>query len=158
MLRLGVLGCLLLTAGLVVLAMGRSSAHATVEHSCGLTDRQFISNYQVQLESVGMYGDDYLSGAATAGDVISAADEAARIVRTSAPFDTSLQTVKHYAPAMFVEYGRAVRARSKGKDSTSHMYRAYNIGAAVQDTLREAEPALSAAGCDVSSLLTKTAN
>lgn len=158
MLRLGVVACLLITAGFVVLAMGRSSAHATVEHSCGLTDRQFISNYQVQLEAVGMYGSDYLNGSATAGDVISAANEAARIVHTSAPFDTSLQTVKHFAPAMFVEYGRAVRARSKGKDSTAHMYRAYSIGAAVQDTLREAQPALSAAGCDVSPLLTKTAS
>src|SRR3954471_21317829 len=106
MLRLGVVVLLLLvSSGAVYASAGRSSQPAPVQHSCGLTDRQFLANYQVQLTAVGMYGDDYLDGSAKAPEVIAAAGEAARAVRSSAPFDPSLLTVRNYAPAMFLEFG-----------------------------------------------------
>lgn len=118
-----------------------------------MTDRQFLSNYQVQMASVGMYGDDYLAGAVDAREVIVAAKEAARVVRTSAPFDPSLMVVRHYAPAMFLEFGRAVKARAAGKNAGPAMYRSYSISTHVREVLREAQPGLAAAGCDVSDLL-----
>jgi hypothetical protein len=152
MLRLGVLVLMLVSIGAVLAAAGRSSAPAAVQHTCGLTDRQFLSNYQVQLTGVGMYGDDYLSGSAKAEDVIGAAREAARVVRTSAPQDPSLLTVRHYAPVMFLEFGRAVRARAAGRNAGPAMYRSYSLGARVNEVLREAQPGLSAMGCDVSDL------
>jgi hypothetical protein len=118
-----------------------------------LTDRQFISNYQVQLAAVGMYGDDYLAGAAKAREVIGAAREAARVVRTSAPFDPSLLVVRHYAPGMFLEFGRAVKARAAGEDAAPAMYRSYSISAHVNEILRNARPGLEAAGCNIGDLL-----
>ena len=153
MLRLGVIVLLLVTAFAVVLGASRSSAHATVEHSCGVTDRQFLQIVAMQVESVGLYGDDYLHGTAKANELIAVAHEAARAVRETAPFDTSLQTVRHYLPAMFLQYADAVRMREAGKDSARDMYLAYSTGARVKDVLREAQPALTAAGCDVSNLL-----
>jgi hypothetical protein len=153
MLRLGVAVLLLVSVGAFMASAGRSSAPAVVEHTCGLTDRQFLSNYRVQLASVGMYGDDYLAGAADAKDVIAAAKEAARIVRTSAPFDPTLLVVRHYAPAMFLEFGRAVKARAAGKNAGPAMYRSYSIGTHVSEILREAQHGLAAKGCDVSDLL-----
>ena len=100
-----------------------------------------------------MSGSDYLAGAAKAQEVIGAASEAARVVRTSAPFDPSLQIVRKYAPAMFLEYGRAVRARAAGKNASPAMYRSYTISSHVNEVLRDAQPGLAAAGCDVTDLL-----
>jgi hypothetical protein len=153
MLRLGVAVLMLVSVGAVLASAGRSSAPAPVQHTCGLTDRQFLANYQVQLASVGMYGDDYLQGSTKAQDVIDAAREAARVVRTSAPLDPSLLVVRRYAPAMFLEFGRAVRARAAGRSAAPAMYRSYSISTHVNDVLREAQPGLAAAGCDVTDLL-----
>ena len=51
------------------------------------------------------------------------------------------------------DYADAVRARSRGEDAGRAMYLAYQIGARIRDTLREAQPDLAAAGCDISDLL-----
>ena len=152
MLRLVVAVLMLVSIGAILASAGRSSAPAKIVHTCGLTDRQFLSNYQVQLAAVGMYGDDYLAGSAKAQEVIGAAREAARVVRTSAPFDPSLLVVRHYAPAMFLEYGRAVKARAAGKNASPAMYRSYSISTHVNEVLRDAQPGLAAAGCDVTDL------
>ncbi len=155
MLRLGVLVLLLfllVSAGAVYASSGRSATSAHIQHVCGLTDRQFISNFQVQLAAVGMYGNDFLAGAAKAQEVIAAAREAARVVRTSAPQDPSLLTVRQYAPGMFLEFGRAVKARAAGRNASPAMYRSYSISTRVNDVLREAQPGLEAAGCNVSDL------
>jgi hypothetical protein len=153
MLRLGVAVLMLVSLGAILASTGRSSAPAPVHHTCGLTDRQFLTNYQVQLAAVGMYGDDYLSGSAQAQEVIAAAREAARVVRTSAPQDPSLLTVRHYAPAMFLEYGRAVKARAAGKNASPAMYRSYSISTHVNEVLQDAQPGLAALGCEISDLL-----
>src|SRR3954463_11257013 len=117
MLRLSVVVLLVLvTTGAVYASAGRSSQPAAVRHSCGVTDRQFLANYQVQLAAVGMYGDDYLHGSAKPQDVIGAAKEAARAMRSSAPFDPSLLTVRRYAPAMFLEFGRRREGARLGEE------------------------------------------
>ena len=153
MLRLVVAVFLLVSIGAILASAGRSSAPTRIQHTCGLTDRQFLSNYQVQLAAVGMFGDDYLHGSAKAQEVIDAAREAARVVRTSAPQDPSLMVVRKYAPAMFLEFGRAVRARAAGKNASPAMYRSYSISSHVNEILREAQPGLAAEGCDVGDLL-----
>jgi hypothetical protein len=152
MLRLVVAVLMLVSIGAILASSGRSSAPARIQHTCGLTDRQFLENYRMQMTSVGMYGDDYLAGSAKAPEVIGAAREAARVVRTSAPQDPSLLVVRHYAPAMFLEFGRAVRARAAGKNASPAMYRSYSISTQVTEVLREAQPGLAAAGCDVTGL------
>src|SRR3954471_807512 len=141
MLRLVVVVLMLVSVGAILASSGRSSAPGRIQHTCGLTDRQFLANYQVQLAAVGMYGDDYLHGAADPQDVIGAARDAAHAVRSSAPLDPSLLTVRHYAPAMFLEFGRAVRARADGRNATPAMYRSYSLGARVEEVLRDAQPA-----------------
>lgn len=154
MLRLAVFGVVIVAvAAFLGFARGSSAAHGPVQHSCGLTDKQFLAVYQLQLQAVGMYGSDYLNGSAKAQDAVSAAKEAALAVRSSAPFDPSLQTVQHYAPPMFLEYGRALKARAAGKDAAPAMYRAYRLGATVEDVLRAAEPDLTPLGCNVADVL-----
>jgi hypothetical protein len=153
MLRLVVAVFMLVSVGAILASAGRSSAPAPIQHVCGLTDKQFLSNYQFQLAAVGMYADDFLHGSAKAQEVIDASTEAARVVRTSAPQDPSLLIVRQYAPAMFAEFGRAVKARSAGKNAAPAMYRSYSIRAHVNEILREAQPGLAAQGCTVADLL-----
>jgi hypothetical protein len=154
MLRFGVVAAVALCASALLAVQGRTAAHPTVvKHTCGLTDQQFLVNYKLELEDVGVYGGDYLSGDAKAGDVESAADEAASVVRNSRPLDPSLKTVRALAPAMFTEYAAAVNARAHGKSAARQMYLSYQIGWRVQYTLRQAEPGLSAKGCEVGDLL-----
>jgi hypothetical protein len=153
MLRIGVIVLLLGAASVFVAAQGHSSASASIEHTCGLTDHQFIAEYQVEIESVGMYGSDYLNGQAKASDVIAATNEATQVVRDTNPYDPSLATVRQLAPGMFSAYADAVRARERGGTAARQMYLAYTVGARVRDVLREAEPGLRAAGCDVADLL-----
>jgi hypothetical protein len=152
-LRLGVIAVVLLTASAVLLAVSHSSAQATVEHSCGLTDREFLQIAEIQVEAVGVYGDDYLHGDAKAKELISVSREAARAVRATVPYDTSLQTARNYLPIMFLHYADAVQMRESGKNAAPDMYLAYQVGARVKQVLAQAEPALTAAGCDVSDLL-----
>jgi hypothetical protein len=153
MLRFGVVAAVLACTGAFLASQGHSAAPVAIQHTCGLTDRQFLENYQVQLAEVGVYGDDYLKGNATAKDVISAAQGAAKVVHSSAPFDPSLQLVKKYAPVMFVQYAEAVAARAAGHSAAREMYMAYSIGSRVEETLRDAQPGLAALGCDVSDVL-----
>ncbi len=53
---------------------------------------------------------------------------------------------------MFLEFGRAVRARAAGRNAAPAMYRSYSIRTHVDEILRAAQPGLSAEGCDVTSL------
>jgi hypothetical protein len=153
MLRLVVAVLLLVSVGAILASSGRSSAPTQIQHVCGLTDRQFLSNYQVQLTAVGMYADDYLQGSAKAQEVIDTAREAARVVHTSAPQDPSLLVIRQYVPAMFLEFGRAVRDRAAGRNAAPAMYRSYSIRTHVDEILRAAEPGLAAQGCDITDLL-----
>ena len=153
MLRIGVGVLLLAAASVFVAAQGHSSASASIEHSCGLTDRQFIQEYQMEIEAVGLYGSDYLNGVAKASDVIAATREAARVVRATNPYDPSLRTVRRLAPGMFSAYADAVRARERGGTAARQMYLAYSVGARVREVLQEARPGLAAAGCDIGDML-----
>lgn len=153
MLRIGVLVLLLACASVFVAAQGHSSASASIEHTCGLTDHQFIQEYEVEIEGVGMYGTDYLDGEAKASDVIAATQEAGRVIHATNPYDPSLQTVRQLAPGMFSAYADAIRSREQGGNAARQMYLAYSVGARIADVLRDAQPGLAAAGCDVSDML-----
>lgn len=151
--RLGVLALVLAATVAFVALRGHATRSAAVEHSCGLTDRQFLTNYQLQLETIGMDGDSYLQGELRAEELIAASREAARVVRSWAPTDPTLRLARRLAPAMFGEYAEAVQAREEHRSAARHMYLAYSIGARVEDVLREAQPELEAAGCDVGDLV-----
>ena len=54
---------------------------------------------------------------------------------------------------MFLEFGKAVKLRAAGKDASPAMYRAYSLSARVRDVLTDAQPALTALGCNVADVL-----
>ena len=147
---------LVLLAALVVLptALGRAQpARAEVVHTCSVTDRDFIKTAESNLAALGLWGEEYLRGEATAREVITEAKAAAKVVRRAGPHDPSLRRTQALLHAMFSEYARAIWAKSKDRDAGTHMYRAYGLANFARDVLIEAAPELRARGCDVSALL-----
>jgi hypothetical protein len=139
------------TGSLVLLVGG--NGRAAVIHTCSATDRQFISSAQLNMEALGSLSQDYLRGDAKADDVIMQTESAIVGLRNTEPSDPSLSKTRAILGAMFVEYGRAIRADQKHHDPGKHIYRAYGLANFAYDVLLQAQPALAKRGCDVSPLL-----
>jgi hypothetical protein len=145
-------GLALFAAAVLLTGSGRAQS-ATIEHTCSATDRQFISSTELNMTSLGAWGEDYRRGDVTEDDVVVEAEKAATRVERLNPSDPSLKKTKLLLAGMFTEYGRAMRAKSRKKDAAPHMYRAYGLANFAFDVLSDAEPELRSRGCDVSGLL-----
>src|SRR5919202_175495 len=153
MMRSGVIAAGLVVAAVVLVAGGRAAPTRTPAHTCSATDRQFISAAELNISSVGLFGESYLHGSANAKEVVGAARDASTAMSATDPRDTSLASARRLMRAMFLEYARAVKAHAKGADAGRHMYRAYSLANFAHEVLTSAEPALAKRGCDVKDLL-----
>ena len=152
--RSGVIAAGLVVAAVVLVAGGRAApSRGGLKHTCSATDRQFITVSETNVASVGLFGESYLRGDAKAKEVVGAARDASVALSDTSPRDTSLKSVKRLMRAMFLEYGRAVHAQSKGGDAGRHMYRAYSLANFAHELLAQAEPGLAKNGCEVKDLL-----
>jgi hypothetical protein len=138
-------------ASLVVLNTG--TGKAAVSHTCSATDRQFLGTAQLNMAALGTLSQDYLQGDAQADDVIMQADSAVASLLNTNPSDPSLSKTRTILRAMFLEYGRAIRADKHERDPGKYIYRAYGLANFAHDVLAGAKPALAKRGCDVSPLL-----
>jgi len=138
-------------ASLVVLMDGKG--RAAVVHTCSATDRQFIGAAQLNMAALGSLSEDYLRGDAKAEDVIELTKSSVVVLHNTNPSDPSLSKTRAILRAMFVEYGRAIRADEQKKDPGKYIYRAYGLANFAHDILQGAKPALAERGCDVSPLL-----
>jgi hypothetical protein len=153
MMRSGVIAAGLVVAAIVLVAGGRAAPTRGVTHTCSATDRQFISTAELNISSIGLFGESYLHGEAQAKEVVGAARDASRAMGDTNPRDTSLSSARRLMRAMFLEYARAVRLHSAGKDAGKHMYRAYSLANFAHEVLEQAQPGLAKRGCDVKDLL-----
>jgi len=148
-------------AGLAVAIVAVSSSalllggnsNAAVRHTCSATDRQFLGAAQLNMAALGTLSQDYLQGDAEADDVILQADSAVTSLVNTNPSDPSLSKTRTILRAMFLNYGRAIRADKKHHDPGKYIYRAYGLANFAHDVLAQARPALAERGCDVSPLL-----
>jgi hypothetical protein len=138
--------------GSMVLLVG-GNGRAAVIHTCSATDRQFIGTAQLNMAALGSLSEDYLHGNAKADDVIEQTQAAVSGLRNTDPSDPSLSKTRAILRAMFLEYGRAIRADQRHHDPGKYIYRAYGLANFAHDVLAQAQPALSERGCDVSPLL-----
>ena len=135
-----------------LLLRGNSNA-AAVRHTCSATDRQFLGAAQLNMAALGTLSQDYLQGDAEADDVILQADSAVTSLVNTNPSDPSLSKTRTILRAMFLNYGRAIRADKRHHDPGKYIYRAYGLANFAHDVLSQARPALAKRGCDVSPLL-----
>jgi hypothetical protein len=141
------------TLVLLAVASGCSGGGTALAHSCTATDQRFIQTASVDVTALGVLTTDYQSGQADAKAVARQAFDAARRVTHVKPQDPSLQAAQTYMDAMFQEYGEAVTLQAKGEDAGERMHRAYGLANFAHDVLAQAQPELSAHGCDVGPLL-----
>jgi hypothetical protein len=136
----------------LVLVLGGTGT-AAVSHTCSATDRQFLSVAQLNMAALGSLSQDYLHGDAKPADVLGQTQMAVVGLRNTEPSDPSLEKTRTILRAMFLEYGRAIRADSKHRDPGKYIYRAYGLANFAHDILSDAQPALQQRGCDVTPLL-----
>src|SRR5262249_28454695 len=101
--------------GAVVLLLG-GNGRAAVMHTCSATDRQFMSVAQLNMAALGSLSQDYMHGDAKPADVIDQTKTAELGIANTNPSDASLAKTRAIPRAMFVEYGRAIRADEHHKN------------------------------------------
>lgn len=141
-----------LVLGALMLFVGGTGQAQTI-HVCSPTDRQFIDVAQLNMASLSSASEDYLHGAAKAASVIDVAATSLQNVKGTHPQDPSLAKTRAILSAMFVEYGKAIRADAEHGDPGKYIYRAYGLANFAHDVLAQAERPLQQRGCDVSPLL-----
>jgi len=144
--------CAVAVLGTFMLFVG-GNGHAQTIHTCSATDRQFIDKAQLNMAALSSESEDFLHGNAKAGEVISTDRMALESIRGTGPSDPSLSKTRAILTAMFVEYGKAIRADENHKDPGQYVYRAYGLANFAHDVLTEAQKPLSQHGCDVTGLL-----
>jgi hypothetical protein len=138
--------------GSLVLLLGGKS-RAAVVHTCSATDRQFISAAQLNMAALGSLSEDYLHGDAKASEVIEQTRTSRLVLHNTNPSDPSLSKTRAILRAMFLEYGRAIKADQHHHNPGQYIYRAYGLANFAHDVLAKAKPALAERGCDISPLL-----
>jgi hypothetical protein len=138
--------------GALVLGLG-GTGRAAVSHTCSVTDRQFMTVAQLNMAAIGSLSQDYLHGDAKPDDVIDQTKTSTLAIVNTNPTDPSLSKTRAILRAMFLEYGRAIRADAKHRDPGKYIYRAYGLANFAHDILSDAKPGLAKRGCDVTPLL-----
>jgi hypothetical protein len=138
--------------GSLVLLVG-GKGRAAVVHTCSATDRQFISAAQLNMAALGSLSEDYLRGDVKAADVIEQTKTSRIVLHNTNPSDPSLSKTRAIMRAMFLEYGRAIKADQRHHNPGKYIYRAYGLANFAHDVLSQAKPALAERGCDISPLL-----
>ena len=144
--------CAVAILGTFMLFMG-GSGHAQIIHTCSATDRQFIDRAQLNMAALSSMSEDYLHGDAKADEVLQTTQDALTGIRSTGPSDPSLSKTRAILSAMFVEYGKAIRAHSKNADPGRYIYRAYGLANFAHDVLAQAKGPLEQRGCDITPLL-----
>ena len=126
---------------------------AATAHTCSATDRQFLLTVASNMEQLQYWSDSLHSGDATPAVVIRQARAESRQVAVTGPTDPSLLTARSLLRKMFLEYGDAVSAKALGNPPGSHVRNAYTLAEGVHELLVQAQPGMTAKGCDLTPLL-----
>ena len=147
--------CAALVLGVsVLLGSGRAQASAsTVKHTCSAADRQFLQTARDNMTELGYWGDELVSGDATPAVVIKQSRSEADQIAATRPIDPSLRTAGSLLRKMFLEYAAAVKTKALGGSPGDHVRNAYTLANGVHELLLQAEPGMTAKGCNLAPLL-----
>ena len=122
-------------------------------HTCSAADKQFLATVSSNMEQLQYWSDSLQSGDASPAVVIKQSRAESDQVAVTAPTDPSLQTARSLLRKMFLEYGAAVKAKALGSPPGIHVRNAYTLANGVHELLVQAEPGMTAKGCDLTPLL-----
>lgn len=130
-----------------------ASSPAGGAHTCSAADKQFLLTVQSNMQQLSYWSDSLHSGDAAPAVVIKQSNAEAAQVWASEPTDPSLVTSRSLLRKMFLEYAQAVRAKALGTSPGGHVQTAYQMANNVHELLVQAQPGMTAKGCDLSPLL-----
>jgi hypothetical protein len=149
------LTCTSIVLGIAVLAgSGRAASKPAAAHTCSAPDKQFLSTVQSNMTQLGYWSDSLNTGDASPGVVIKQARAEAEQVTATEPTDMSMVTARSLLRKMFLEYADAVRAKARGASPGAHVRNAYTLANGVHELLVQAQPGMTAKGCNLAPLLT----
>ena len=137
----------------VLIGSGRASTRATAADTCSAADKQFLTTVSSNMTQLGYWSDSLTSGDATPALVIKQAKAESSQVFASTPTDPSLLTSRSLLRKMFLEYAAAVKAKALGNSPGNHVRNAYTLANGVHELLVQAQPGMTAQGCNLAPLL-----
>lgn len=129
------------------------SAGGAMSHSCSAADKQFLATAESNMTQLRYWSESLVSGDATPAVVIKQAHAEARQVDATRPTDMSMRTARSLVRKMFIEYAAAVKAKALGNSPGRHVRTAYTLANGVHELLVQAQPGMSAEGCNLAPLL-----
>jgi hypothetical protein len=136
-----------------LMGSGRAGTRATAADTCSAADKQFLATVSSNMTQLGYWSDSLTSGDATPALVIKQAKAESSQVFASTPTDPSLLTSRSLLRKMFLEYAAAVKAKALGNSPGNHVRNAYTLANGVHELLVQAQPGMTAQGCNLAPLL-----
>jgi hypothetical protein len=136
-----------------LMGSGQASTRAAAKDTCSAADKQFLTTVSSNMTQLGYWSDSLTSGDATPALVIKQARAESNQVAASTPTDPSLLTSRSLLRKMFLEYAAAVRAKALGNSPGNHVRNAYTLANGIHELLLQAEPGMTAQGCNLAPLL-----
>ncbi|HEV7134492.1 MAG TPA: hypothetical protein VGN27_12250 [Gaiellaceae bacterium] len=138
----------------VVVASGRAQAgQRHIVHTCSAADHQYLDTVSSNMVQLGYWSDSLVHNDVAPGVVVKQARAEAAQIDATRPTDGTLEQSRSLLRSMFMEYARAVYARSRGRSGGLAMGSAYRLANDVHDLLVGAQPTLAGLGCDPAPLL-----
>jgi hypothetical protein len=136
-----------------LMGSGKASTRAAAKDTCSLADKQYLITVASNMTQLGYWSDSLSSGDATPALVIKQARAESNQVYATRPTDPSLLTSRSLLRKMFLEYAAAVKTKALGGSPGDHVRNAYTLANGVHELLLQAEPGMTAAGCNLAPLL-----
>ena len=136
-----------------LIGSGRASTRATANDTCSAADKQFLATVSSNMTQLGYWSDSLSTGDATPALVIKQSKAEAAQVYATRPTDPSLFTSRSLLRKMFLEYGAAVKTKALGGSPGDHVRNAYTLANGVHELLLQAQPGMTALGCNLAPLL-----
>ena len=139
----------------VLIGSGRAQSRpgTAASDTCSAADKQFLTTVSSNMTQLGYWSDSLTNGDATPALVIKQAKSESAQVYASTPTDPSLLTARSLLRKMFLEYAAAVRAKALGSSPGDHVRNAYTLANGVHELLVQAQPGMTARGCNLAPLL-----
>ena len=96
----GLVSAVIVLGGLILFVGG--TGNAQIVHTCSATDKQFITEAQLNMATLSSEAEDFLHGGAKANDVIEADRAALQGIRGTGPSDPSLSKTRAILSAMAI--------------------------------------------------------
>jgi hypothetical protein len=136
-----------------LMGSGQAASAPIGTHTCSVADKQFLDTVQSNMTQLEYWSDSLTSDDVAPAVVVKQSRAEARQVWASTPTDGSLLTSRSLLRKMFLEYALAVQAKSQGRSPGTHVQNAYRLANGVHQLLVNAQPGMTAKGCDLVPLL-----